>query len=576
MIRDSIHAAIKEELISLGAPDVPFVVERPADFSHGGYATNAALTAAKVLKRNPREIAEILSKKLASRSPSASGVGVHVQQISLPDVAKIEVAGAGFINFFISHQALLREITAAQDDLWGRNDAYANKVVMVEYTDPNPFKEFHIGHLMSNAIGESIARLLEWSGAEVIRANYQGDVGPHVAKALFVLLEQQIESPTIAQISLAYVEGAKRYEENSVDKAAIDVLNKKIYDQSDDKVNALYKKGRELSLKHFEELYSILDTTFDVYFFESESGPEGLEIVKAHPGIFERSDGAIIFRGEQYGLHTRVFVNSQGLPTYEAKDLGLIELKQEKSAFDESITITASEQNDYFKVVLKAAELVYPDLRGLLTHVSHGMMRFAEGKMSSRKGNVITGESLLADLTDEAKIKMRGRELADADAIAQQVAVAAVKYVVLKQGSGKDIIFDPERSLSLEGDSGPYLQYARVRAASLLRKAKEAKQVFEMKVETDSDWTEVSGFYRLIRILVHFPEVLEHSAKELEPHYVTTYLTELSSEFNSWYASERIITNGEVMPDRLNLVAAVEQTLKKGLHVLGIPAPEEM
>ncbi|MDE1925284.1 MAG: arginine--tRNA ligase [Patescibacteria group bacterium] len=553
MIRGAIHAAIKEELISLGAPDVSFVVERPGEMSHGDYASNAALSAAKVLKRNPREVAEEIAKKLENK---------------IDGIEKIEVAGAGFINFFISHQALLREVANTQQDSWGKNDAYANKTVMVEYTDPNPFKEFHIGHLMGNAIGESIARLLEWSGAEVIRANYQGDVGPHVAKAMFVLLEQQIENPTIAQISLAYVEGAKRYEEHSADKAAIDALNKKIYDQSDERVNALYKKGRALSLKHFEELYKILGTKFNLYFFESESGPKGLEIVKAHPEVFEHSDGATIFRGENYGLHTRVFVNSQGLPTYEAKELGLIETKLEKSAFDFSITVTANEIKDYFDVIRKVIELVFPDLTDKILVRFHGFLRLTTGKMSSRKGNVVTGESLLEDLTEEAEAKMRERKLANTDEIAQQVAVGAIKYAVLKQGAGRDIIFDPERSLSLEGDSGPYLQYAHTRSLSLLRAANKAgieASVVDAPAEVGA----------LERMLIHYPEVVERAAKELEPHYVTTYLTELAAAFNSWYASGRVI-GGKHEQYGVLLVQAVEQTLKKGLQVLGIPVPEEM
>ena len=556
MIRDDIHAAIKEALISLGAPEASFVVERPGDFAHGDYATNAALAAAKMLNNppagGPKEVAERLKEKL-----------------SIEGVEKIEVAGAGFINFFLSREALAKEVyAAAEGEQWGKNDLYADKVVMVEYTDPNPFKEFHIGHLMSNAIGESIARLLEASGAQVLRANYQGDVGPHVAKAMFVLLEQKVEEPTIAQISAAYVEGSKRYEENTDAKTAIDALNKNIYDKSDKQVSALYEKGRAISLEHFEEIYRMLGTKFDLYFFESESGPKGLELVKAHPEVFEQSDGATIFRGENYGLHTRVFVTSQGLPTYEAKDLGLIELKRERATFDTSIVITASEQNDYFKVVLKAAELVFADLAGNLTHRSHGMMRFASGKMSSRKGNVVTGESLLADLTQSSVERMAGRELVNAEKVAEQVAVGAIKYAVLKQGSGKDIVFDPEKSLSLEGDSGPYLQYAHTRALSLVKGAEKAG------INPDStDAPEVP--LELERLLAHYPEALERAARELEPHYVTTYLTELAAVFNSWYANNRVI--GGAHPSYgLLLAQAAEKTLSKGLAVLGIPAPEEM
>jgi len=555
VIKESIEQAVKAALTELGAGDASFVVSRPIEMAHGDFATNAALSAAKLLKKNPKEVAELLVEDLHSKN--------------IADIEKIEVAGAGFINFFVTRAAIEKEVyIAATDDSFGDNNLYTGKRVMVEYTDPNPFKEFHIGHLMSNAIGESIARLLEHSGATVVRANYQGDVGPHVAKALFVLLEKNIDNPSIKDISAAYVEGAKRYEENVDDKAAIDQLNKAIYEKTDEKVNALYAKGRALSLEHFEELYKILGTKFDFYFFESETASKGLEIVKAHPEIFVQSEGAIVFRGESYGLHTRVFVNKLGLPTYEAKDMGLVVMKKEKAPSDEYIYITANEQNDYFKVIFVAAKLVFPQMEGKLIHRSHGMMRLAQGKMSSRLGNVVTGESLLISLMEVAKEKMQDRKAKNPEQVAREVAVGALKYVVLRQGTGKDIIFDPEKSLSIDGDSGPYLQYAHTRALSLIKMAREAG----IEVVKESASSTPSA---LERLLIHFPNALSRAAQELEPHHLTTYLTELASTFNSWYASERLI-GGNDSSYGLLLAEATEKVLARGLEVLGIRAPEEM
>ena len=567
MIKETIEQAVKAALSELGAGlpaqagDASFVVSRPGEMAHGDYATNAALAAAKVLKKNPREVAEALKEKL-----------------SVDGVEKIEVAGAGFINFFLSNDAIAKEVaSAANDTSYGNNSIYSGKKIMVEYTDPNPFKEFHIGHLMSNAIGESIARLLEHSGAEVVRANYQGDVGPHVAKALYVLLEKNIDDPSIKDISEAYVEGARRYEEHEADKAAINELNKKVYERTDSQVNALYEAGRKLSLIHFEELYNILGTRFDKYYFESETAAIGVATVKAHPDVFVESEGATVFKGESYGLHTRVFLNSMGLPTYEAKDLGLIVEKQ-KEKCDEYIYITANEQSDYFKVMFLAGKIVFPDIEGKLVHRSHGMMRFAQGKMSSRLGNVITGESLLMSLRDVAKEKMEGREVAGAEKIAEQVAVAGIKYTVLKQNTGKDIIFDPEKSLSIEGDSGPYIQYAHVRAVSLLRKIEAAtvEQAADGVRSGALAQVQPSASSLLERLLVHYPDAVARAAEELEPHHVTTYLTELASAFNSWYASERVIVDGKVEEEKLVLVKAVKNILESGLSMLGIKAPEQM
>lgn len=551
MIKDDIHKAIQNALADLGAEGVIFVVERPGEMEHGDFATNAALAAAKVLKKSPKEVAEQLKEKLAS----------------IPNIEKVEVAGAGFINFFLTREAIAKEVEeAATAAEWGGNDLYKGKKVMVEYTDPNPFKEFHIGHLMSNAIGESVARVLEAAGAEVTRANYQGDVGLHVAKAIW----GKQQKPDMAW-GVAYAYGSTEYDkENKENKEAIDDINKKVY-ENDSSIAGLYEEGRNYSLEEFEKIYAVLGTKFDKYFFESESWQVGLELVKKNIGkVFEESEGAVVYKGEQDGLHTRVFLTKAGLTTYEAKDLGLFLLKQKSGNYDLSITVTASEQKEYFKVVLAAAKHIaeIQDIANKTTHVTHGMMRFAEGKMSSRTGNVITGESLLTDLQAEAKEKMQGRELADTNKVASQVAVGAIKYTVLKQGSGKDIIFDPEKSLSIEGDSGPYLQYAHTRALSLLKAAKGAG------VEGSADGKPEHA-HALERLLVHYPDVVAYAAEELEPHYVTTYLTELAAAFNNWYASGKII-GSEQEKYGILLAQAVEQTLAKGLSVLGIPAPEQM
>jgi arginyl-tRNA synthetase len=253
-----------------------------------------------------------------------------------------------------------------------------------------------------------------------------------------------------------------------------------------------------------------------------------------------------------------VFLNSRGLPTYEAKEVGLFDLKSRAYPdFDISLTVTGSEQRDFFAIVFDALSKIFPERTTgkTLRHTANGFLRLTTGKMSSRLGNVITGESLLADLTKAA----RDRE---------DVAVGAIKYAVLKSGSGKDIVFDPEKSLSLDGDSGPYLQYALVRARSLSRAAKEAG----ISAGTSDLPADAST---LEKVLVHYTDAVSRAAVELEPHYVTTFLTELASAFNSWYASGKVI-GGPHQHYGVLLTEAVERTLAEGLHLLGIPAPEAM
>ena len=542
-IKIALARALARTAVSVSAEDVP--LEHPADISHGDYASGVALAKAKEADLSPRQLAEILLTDLGE----------------IPGVEKVEVAGPGFINFTLTSQVFARSIEEARTtDMWGAGRANAGKKIMVEYTDPNPFKEFHIGHLMSNAVGESISRLLEFSGAEVKRANYQGDVGPHVAKAIWG--KMQFHGATWGE---AYVRGAAEYENH---KEEIDAINKHVYEKDDTKINTLYETGRKESLEEFEKLYKILGTTFDHYFFESDTAPRGVGIVRAHPEIFVESDGAIVYKGEADGLHTRVFLTSKGLPTYEAKELGLAQLKGEMWGFDTSITITANEQSDYFDVVLAAMHKVLPAVAFRIQHISHGMMRFADGKMSSRTGNVITGTSLIDDLTDAAKARAGESRAENPEKLAERVAVAAIKYQILKQGSGKDIVFDRERALSLEGDSGPYLQYAYARTCAIAAKAKD------LGVAPKADGTKIPNI--VARLVHRFPEIVSYAGEMREPHLLTTYLIELASAFNAWYAQEQILDGTPAASHKLALVRAVRATLKNGLWLLAIPAPEKM
>lgn len=543
MIREQIEQAIKDVLKALGAGEVAFVLERPGSMEHGDFATNAALAAAKVLKKNPKDVANEIQKELEGK---------------VEGVKKIEVAGAGFINFTLSGTTVKGIVHEAHEKEWGHNNIYKGKVVLVEYTSPNLFKPLHIGNLIGNILGESVARLFEKSGAKVKRINYPSDIGLTIAKGVWGLESLALDPADILELGKGYVAGNEAYEKDAVAKEKIEEINKALYEDTNPAWSHLRKKGVETSLTHLHELCRKLGTKrFDAEFFESQSGPIGAEIVRAHmQDVFAESEGAIIFRGEDVGLHTRVFLNSQGLPTYEAKELGLFVLKSKAyPEFGISLTVTGGEQQDFFKVVFAAIRKLFGEkVEGKrLEHIPTSFLRLTTGKMSSRKGNVITGESLLEDLTKVA----RGRE---------DVAVGATKYAVLKQGSGKDIVFDPEKSLSLEGNSGPYLQYALVRARALLRHAANAKVVEP----------EPAGPAPVERLIVHFPEVVERAVHELEPHHVTTYLTELAGAFNSWYASERMIVDGKITSRTLAVVKAIENTLAKGLDVLGIPAPEEM
>lgn len=590
-MRDILIKEIKKSLENL-YPNISFpevLIQRNDNPQYGDYGFSVFPPASKAGK-NPREIArEIKGKLLAS-------------DVFRKYISKIEIAEPGFLNFWLKDEEFIKNIgrTLKEKDKYGSNKNLKKKKIIVEFTDPNPFKEFHIGHLMSNSIGEFIARILEFSGAEVKRANYQGDVGLHVARTIAGLggpykdefyelmkfggnLEKKV-----ALLGLAYAYGAANYEINEDDRKLINSINKQIYDKyfNQKKANPLfdfYEQGRQWSLDYFEQIYGRLGMKpqksgkhFDFYFFESETGKRGKAIVEKFlkRGIFTESDGAVIFPEEKSGLHTRVFINSEGLPTYEAKELGLAEIKYEKYKYDVSIIITGNEINAYFEVLLKAMEYIFPDIAQKTKHISHGMLRLPSGKMSSRTGDVITAMSLLKDIESiiSKKIADRGLNKEEKSKIAEQVSLAAIKYSILKQSIGKDIIFDFDKSISFEGDSGPYIQYTYVRTQAILRKAKENK-IAELKNIDKAKNEEISDVERLMQ---KFPEIIEMAAEKYTSNYICSYLVELCRAFNSYYAKNKIVSDDEIGKYRIALTRAVGIVLKNGLNLLGISVPERM
>lgn len=576
-MQNQIKNLIKDALKKLDIEEVDFIVEHPEDFKNGDYSTNVAMVYfGPISKHNINNIFEKGGHVTIGRSTNetskfkspkmfAETLKVELEKNLTKEIEKVEVAGAGFINFYLSQEFFTNSINEILEkgEKFGQNNSLSGQKVIIEHTDPNPFKEFHIGHLMPNVIGSTVSRIFEWNGGEVKQACYQGDVGMHVAKAVWAMKNG-------SDIKEAYVVGTKAYEENENFKKEIQEINKKIYDRSDVNINKIYDLGRAESLEYFDSIYTMLGTNFDYLFFESEVASIGKEIVEENTGktgpeqsrrIFEKGDeGAIIFRAENFDehLHTRVFVNSEGLPTYEAKELGLAKVKYEKYQYDKSVIITGNEINDYFKVLLCAIKQIFPELAEKTTHLSHGMLRLPTGKMSSRTGDVITAENLI----EIVKEKTKGDE---------GVAIAAIKYMILRQSIGGDIIFDIEKSVSTEGDSGPYLQYSNVRANSVLEKAKIENLV--PNTNSPEDW----GVIELEKLLYRFPEVVLYSMQELEPHHIVNYLTELARAFNSFYGNTKIIDKDDASsPYKLALTSAFATVMQNGLYLLGIKVPEKM
>jgi arginyl-tRNA synthetase len=559
-MKEQLQTALAQAVQALYQVEQVPVLSRP-DEQFGDFATNIALQLAKPLGKNPREIAEALAVKLREMLPE--------------QIQDIAVAGPGFINISLTDAALVRgmDLPAGQ--------SLQGKKVLVEYSDPNPFKPLHAGHLYTTLVGDIIARLVQNAGAETIRINYGGDVGLHVGKSLWAIVrtlggeypEKLAEIPVANRPSWLgerYVEGNNAYEDDEEARLEIVETNRRVYElhdtgDHDSPFAQIYYETRQWSYDYFAVLYKQLQVVpFDRYIPESEVTPLGLATVREQleKGVFERSDSAVVFKGEKVGLHTRVFINSAGLPTYETKDVGLSLTKWRDYQFDESVIITANEQSQYMEVVLAAIKQFAPEAAERTRHLTHGMVKLQGGaKMSSRKGNIVTALEIL-----EAA---RQAGAASGTNPSEETILAAVKYALAKNRVGGDIVYDPQESIALEGNSGPYLQYAHARARSILRKSGYTGVDPAAMIElTDDERT-------LVRKIAAYNEAIELATQERMPHHICTYLYELAQAFNRFYEHNRVI--GDARQElRLQLVAKYAATLKAGLELLGIVALEEM
>ena len=571
-IREKLTQAIKD---LYGLDFDPEITPSPENID-ADYSSNAPLKLAKDLHKSPMQIAEELVKKL-------------------DPVATLTISAPGFLNFTLSNAYLSEKIDHLSQDFDKEiaSHEYDGKIIICEFSDPNPFKVLHVGHLYTSIVGDSISRLYEYAGAKVIRANFGGDVGLHVAKTMYVLMQKDIKDLQIEDIAKCYVEGTALYDEDEKAHAEITKLNKDIYkinaeNLHDTKLSETYWRGRELSYDYFNNFYAKIGVKFDKYYPESTVANLGLKKVKEEleKGVYEMSEGAVIFNGDKFGLHTRVFINKEGVPTYEAKDVGLIFQKDADYHFDKSVVITGGEQLEYMKVVLKSVEQYAPELVAKTTHLTHGLVKLPGNvKMSSRKGNFLKAVDVL-DMVDA--------ELKEAyDSTDQKVSLAATKYAFLKYKMGGDIIFDPKESVKMTGNSGPYLLYSCVRAKKILASTEVqsltqggfrsaparglAREPHgdgrERRDPGVSDWTSYEK--NLMKKMLEYKSLLCEAVNELAPHKLANYLYELAQNFSRFYENCQVAGSANET-ERIKLVQVYLNVMTHGLNLLGINIPEEM
>lgn len=527
--------------------DVEATVEltRP-DAQFGDFSSNIALQLSKKLGKNPRDIADELANKLSEDDR----------------IEKAEVAGPGFINIYLTNQALASLVSSNY-----KKTREGHKVV-IETNNPNPFKAMHIGHGLNAILADTIANLIEFSGAETHRVSYHGDVGLHVGKSMYNILHSDKDIEELRNIpenernsfmSRMYAEGSEAYSEN---KDEIDQLASQSFTLDDTKYREIYELCKDWSFEQIDYLVARLgNQPIEKRYLESEADALGVKTVKEYVGsVFKESDGAIIFEGSKYGSFDNVFVKANGRGLYGARDLGLMQLKNDDFHAEKSYIVTAEEQKDYFKGVIKAAELCLPELKDVTTNIPTGTVKLTTGKMSSRDGNVIEIEWLLEQISNAIKERSSDGN--------QAIEAGALRYQFLKVKIGSDVVFDINEAVNIVGNSGPYLQYAHARGRSILEKS--------TKTASDSIVSDLNDSERLlVRKLTEYTEVIEHATRELAPHHICTYLYELSQEFNRFYEKNHVI-DSEQEESRLKLVSYYVETLQSGLEILGIQAPNKV
>ncbi len=510
------------------------------------------------LSKRMRKAPDAIAKELAAKI-KPSGLLLKAEQ------------RGGYVNFSADWdrigQKTIGEILEKGDG-YGRGASKGN--VMIEYCHFNTHKAVHIGHIRTACLGESLARITEFSGPRVIRVNYQGDIGPHVARCIWGFLKLHGgEAPK------EDAEASAKMKDGETIAAEADAINRKIY-AGDAELAKTWRETRKWSLDYFDSIYESFGIKFDRLYFESETEKPGVEIAKKllKKGIAKESEGAILIDLEKYGLGVYILIKSDGTPLYSAKDLGLAELKLKEYMINQSIHVVGSEQKLYFQQLFKTFELMGSQLAGKSHHLCYELVNLPTGKMASREGIVVLYEDVLAELrkhaAEETKKRNGGMDDRKVGEIAGIIALSSLKYDMVKTSPSKTIIFDWKSALDFEGNAAPYLLYTHARACSILRKADEDGG-FDMSLLKEPHER------ALVRLLAEFPETVDKAAADMRPHYVANFCYELSNRFNEFYQFVPVLKAGdELRPSRLALVKAVSIVLMNALGLIGIEALERM
>jgi len=553
MFKTAVEESLNQSLRLKYNKLAPVKVEHPEVEQHGDYATNVAMVLAKQHKKMPMEI--------------ASEIVANLPKIDL--IQKVEVVKPGFINFYLTDVALLKELKkiVKEGNKYGSSGQGKGKTVVIDYSSPNIAKRFNIGHLRSTIIGQVLYNLYKFSGWNVIGDNHLGDWGTQFGKLLYMITKENVSDLSIDKLEELYVEFHLRTEKDqALEQEARDWFRK--LEEGDKQAKELWQKCVDISTTEFNRIYDLLNVRIDYAYGESFYEKIMPEVIKEakEKQIAKESNGAWVIEIPDIKAPL-MLVKSDGATTYATRDLATLKFRKEQFHPVKVIYEVGAEQSLHFQQVFSAARLLgYLDKDTELIHTRHGLYRFKHGKMSTRKGQTVKLEKVLFEAISRAE-KLGSKETAEV------VGIGAIKYFDLKHGVQSDIIFYLEKMFTLEGDSGPYLQYTYARAKSVLRNS-EGEIITDNLPITELAPEELA----ILRYLYRFPEVIKVAAETYNPNAMCTYLFELAKRFNYFYHNLSILKAGSLQSKqfRLSLTNATSIVMKNGLALLGIEVLERM
>jgi len=568
-IKDQIKSILEKAASKIFKCSEPINIQYPVDILHGDYASNIAMKLGKTMQKNPREIAEQIVKNIPKNTI----------------IEKVEMAGPGFINFFISEKTLKSEMAKVLKEKakYGKCNEGKKKTVIVEYSSPNIAKPLGVHHLLSTIIGQTLNNILGYVGYKTISINNIGDWGTQVGKLIYAYKKwgkkEVLEKAPIAEMLKLYV---KFHDEAEKDPTLEDLGRKefKDFEEGDKENRKLWEWFVKESLKDINKTYKKLsgikfDFTLGESFYEDKMS-ELLEEGKKKKIFVEGDEGSYIAQFDDENMSPMVIQKKDGATLYSTRDMATLKYRIGRWHPEKILYVVDMAQNMYFKQLFQTAKR-FPWYKDEGFHVSFGRMRMEDMQMSTRKGNIILLDQVLEEAIKRAKkiIEQKSPKLKNKDKVAGIVGVGAVKYNILSQNRSTDIVFDWNKMLSLEGNSAPYMQYTYARARSILRKAKSAKK----DGKTTENKTEIAEkTSHILRAIPKFEEQLIHAARDYKPNLLSQYLYELAQKFNSFYNSVPVLTAKDPKDRlfRLKVTQSVSQILQNGLALLGVAVVEEM